>query len=341
MNHTTGLCGSYSTQLYTTDLQSMYLVTYTKFNFGRGCGEGNELVSLRIPDKSTQYLTLLKIKGKINASKGPRSDSVFKMLYSPFIQLDLTPGGGGAPPLLKVIGTCRWTGYDFAGHQYWHRVSNRPNVVITIGTGYQIGLMWSSPLTQGIKIGLLGYGGLLRLSQDRMPRSPQPPTQYYLGYAYARSLPLKAPPYLRTDNISEPPPPLRGLFAGISCLGDPPKSKIHCSMYSLVFYFITPFLNFSGVQRERERKTTPFLKKSPGEKSNIPLFYNSRAGLCRTKSTPLPEILGTRMRSLRGGGGGVANLRFPNHSALYFSEATWVENQSLTLFLSMVSTLTE
>ena len=71
-------------------------------------------------------------------------------------------GGGGAPPLWKVIGTCSWTGYVFAGHQYWHRVSNRPNVVITIGTGYQIGLMWSSPLTQGIKIGL-------RFSQDRVP----------------------------------------------------------------------------------------------------------------------------------------------------------------------------
>ena len=77
------------------------------------------------------------------------------------ILLCLVRGGGGAPPLLKVIGTCRWTGYDFAGHQYWHRVSNGPNVVITIDTGYQIGLMWSSPLTQGIKIGLLGYGGLL------------------------------------------------------------------------------------------------------------------------------------------------------------------------------------
>ena len=41
--------------------------------------------------------------------------------------------------------------------------------VINIGTGYQIGLMWSSPLTQGIKISLLGYGGLLRLSQGHMP----------------------------------------------------------------------------------------------------------------------------------------------------------------------------
>ena len=42
-------------------------------------------------------------------------------------------------------------------------------LVVIIDTGYKIGLMWSSPLTQGIKIGLLGYGGLLRLSQDRMP----------------------------------------------------------------------------------------------------------------------------------------------------------------------------
>ena len=56
--------------------------------------------------------------------------------------IHFTRGGGGAPPLLKVIGTCRWTGYDFAGHQYWHRVSNRPNVVITIETGYQNRPSW-------------------------------------------------------------------------------------------------------------------------------------------------------------------------------------------------------
>ena len=63
--------------------------------------------------------------------------------------------GGGAPPLLKVIGTCRWTGYDFAGHQYWHRVSNRPNVVITIDTGYQNRPSWLWRTTC--------------LSQDHMP----------------------------------------------------------------------------------------------------------------------------------------------------------------------------
>ena len=121
--------------------------------------------------------------------------------------------------------------------------------------------------------------------------------------------PLKAPPYLRTDNISEPP--FRGLFAGFSCLGDPPKSKTLLNLPP-IFYFITPFLNFSGVQRERERKTTPFLKKSPGEMSNTPLFFIQFSG--RTLShkkypftgdfgnthavPPTPEWGG-------GGGGGV------------------------------------
>ena len=59
--------------------------------------------------------------------------------------------GGGALPLLKVVGTCRWTGYDFHGHQYWHRVS---------------------------KSAQLATGGLLRLSQgyfSGLPsRVPQP-----------------------------------------------------------------------------------------------------------------------------------------------------------------------
>ena len=61
--------------------------------------------------------------------------------------------------------------------------------------------------------------------------------------------------------------------------------------------------------RERKKNHTLF-KRNLRVKSQIhPFFYNSRAGLCRTKSTPLPEILGTRMRSLRprsGGGGGGA-----------------------------------
>ena len=99
--------------------------------------------------------------------------------------------------------------------------------------------------------------------------APPPPTQYCLGYAYACSLPLKAPPYLRTDKISDPP--FRGLFAGFSCLGDPPRSKTLLNVPP-IFYFITPFLNFSGVQRERERKTTPFLKEISGWKVKYPPF---------------------------------------------------------------------
>ena len=41
--------------------------------------------------------------------------------------------------------------------------------VINIGTGYQIGLMWSSPLTQGIKIGLLGWRTTSFITGYRMP----------------------------------------------------------------------------------------------------------------------------------------------------------------------------
>ena len=45
-------------------------------------------------------------------------------------------GGGGGTSILKVTGTCRWTGYDFA--------------VINISTGYLVALLRSSILAQGI-----------------------------------------------------------------------------------------------------------------------------------------------------------------------------------------------
>ena len=138
------------------------------------------------------------------------------------------------------------------------------------------------------------------------PGPPPPHSVLFRVRIYACSLPLKAPPYLRTDKISEPP--YRGLFAGFSCLGDPPKSK-HCSMYPLYCIWEPPFAILQASKEREKEKPPPFYKKSPGEKSNTPLFYNSRAGLCRTKSTPLPEILGTRMRSLRprSGGGGAGD----------------------------------
>lgn len=55
---------------------------------------------------------------------------------------------------------------------------------------------------------------------------------------------------------------------GFSCRGDPPKSMF--VWYSRYFIVITPFLNFLGVQREREN--TPSLNKSLGEKSNTQFF---------------------------------------------------------------------
>ena len=45
-------------------------------------------------------------------------------------------GGGGGTSILKVTGTCHWTGYDFA--------------VINISTGYLVALLRSSILAQGI-----------------------------------------------------------------------------------------------------------------------------------------------------------------------------------------------
>ena len=145
---------------------------------------------------------------------------------------------------------------------------------------------------------------------------PPPPHSVLFRVRICLFPPFESTPYLRTDNISEPP--FRGLFAGFSCLGDPPKSKTLLNVPP-IFYFITPFL-ISQASKEREKeKPPPFKKKSPGEKSNTPLFYNSRAGLCRTKSTPLPEILGTRMRSLRprSGGPGIYNT-FQHYISLHF-----------------------
>ena len=41
---------------------------------------------------------------------------------------------GGGTSILTVTGTCRWTGYDFHGHPYWHRV-NLPNWLLA---GYSV-----------------------------------------------------------------------------------------------------------------------------------------------------------------------------------------------------------
>ena len=103
--------------------------------------------------------------------------------------------------------------------------------------------------------------------------APPPPTQYYLGYAYACSLPLKAPPYLRTDNMSEPP--FRGLFAGFSCLGDPPKSKTLLNVPPIIFYFLfyNPLFKFLRRPKRERKKNHPFLKEISGWNVKYPPFF--------------------------------------------------------------------
>ena len=88
--------------------------------------------------------------------------------------------------------------------------------------------------------------------------------------------------------------PFRWVCAGFSCLGDLPKSRILLNVPP-IFYFITPFLNFSGVQREREKKN--LFKRNLRLKSQIPPFLQ----FSREKYTPaLPEIQGTRIALIFG-----------------------------------------
>ena len=125
----------------------------------------------------------------------------------PIGKLFINTGGGGAPPLLKVIGTCRWTGYDFAGHQYWHRVSNRPNVVITIDTGYQNRPSWlwrTTSFITGYRMPIVFY--------DRPAIQAEAMTFFFFFLLVSSASPIR-------QGISEeyniatpapPPPPLWG-----------------------------------------------------------------------------------------------------------------------------------
>ena len=140
--------------------------------------------------------------------------------------------------------------------------------------------------------------------------------------------------------------PLSRAFRRLFLPWRPPKSRTLLNVPP-IFYFITPFLNFSGVQRERERKPTPFFKEISRWKVKYPpffFFYNSRAGLFRTKSTPLPEILGTRMRFLRprsgGGGAGLfCTLRSTGGGGTGVAKATHVYTSFRKLSINFFSSI--
>ena len=163
---------------------------------------------------------------------------------------------------------------------------------------------------------------------DRQVRGkfPPPPPPHSVLFRVRICLfpPFESTPSLRTDKISEPP--FRGLFAGFSCLGDPPKSKILLNVPPYILFYNNPLFKFLRHPKRKRKKNHPLFKRNLRVKSQIPpFFYNSRAGLCRTKSTPLPEILGTRMRSHRprsGGGGGELLFRNWGINTLLKSDVT-------------------
>ena len=74
-------------------------------------------------------------------------DQLFILVCSQFIELHKPRGGGGGgTSILKVSGTCRWTGYEFAiiaiktgclnQPNHWHRVSK--SAYLATGTDYSV-----------------------------------------------------------------------------------------------------------------------------------------------------------------------------------------------------------
>ena len=92
------------------------------------------------------------------------------------------------------------------------------------------------------------------------PPAPPPPTHSVLFRVRICSFPPFESTPLSPDwqNFWTP---LSRAFRRLFASKNPPKSRTLLNVPP-IFYFITPFLNFSGVQREiereRQRKTTPF-----------------------------------------------------------------------------------
>ena len=154
-----------------------------------------------------------------------------------------------------------------------------------------------------------------------------PPPHSVLFRVYARTLFLKALPIWGLPTFPNPPPPPR--FAGFSRAFpalETPLNQEKCSMYPPKFGIISQ----ESKEMREKKKNTPFLKKSPGEKSNTPLFFTILGpDFVARKVYPLPDILATRMRSFRpliwGGGGGGLWCPLPQVSRIGWNkiECNW------------------
>ena len=112
--------------------------------------------------------------------------------------------------------------------------------------------------------------------------------------------------------------PFHGLFAGFSCLGDPPKSKTLLNVPPIFILYnpLFKFLRSRRASRERERKKHPFFKRNLRVKSQIPpfFFFTILGPDFVARKVPLYRRFWEHaMRSLRprsGGGGGGSSRPF-------------------------------
>ena len=98
------------------------------------------------------------------------------------------------------------------------------------------------------------------------PPAPPPPTQCYLGYAYARSLFLKAPPIWGLPTFSNPP------FAGFSRAFpalETPLNQEKCSMYPPKFGIISQEYK----EMREKKKKHPLFKEISGWKVKYTPFF--------------------------------------------------------------------
>ena len=128
--------------------------------------------------------------------------------------------------------------------------------------------------------------------------------------------------------------PLSRLFAGFSCLGDSPKSKTLLNIPP-IFYFITPFFNFSGFQRVRERKTTPFLKEISGWKVKYPPFLQFSGRTLSHEKYPFTGDFGNTyaVPPTPEWGGGAGEVPSPFRS--FAQNYNYKSNESSLTYLSL------
>ena len=110
-------------------------------------------------------------------------------------------------------------------------------------------------------------------------------------------------------------PPFAGFSQAFPALETPLNPK-HCSMYPPIFYFITPFLNFSGVQsKEREKKNHPLFKEISGWKVKYPPFLQFSSRTLSHEKYPFTGDFGNTHAvppTPEWGGGGFAHHTSPD-----------------------------